>query len=142
MSPRRAKNGTRVLVTGAEHTGSLAAVRALRAAGYEPWVGASSPGAYAARSRAAAGVLGLPYSGSDPVAFQDDLGAAVARLGVSVVIPGTEEDLIAIASSADSGLRLAAGVPELDVVERITDKTVVYRLASKMGLRVPDTKLI
>ena len=132
----------RVLVTGGDHTGPLAAVRALRAAGYEPWVGALSQRAYAARSRAAAGMIALPYSGSESEAFCDRLSAAIECLGITVVIPGTEQDLIAIASSADSGLRSAAGVPELDVVLRIIDKTAVYRQAAELGLQVPDTKII
>ena len=142
MSGRYTENGMRVLVTGGDHTGSLAAVRALRAAGHEPWVGAVSGGGYAARSRAAAGVVALPYSGSEPAAFCDWVGDAVERLGVRVVIPGTEQDLIAIASSSDSTLRSSTGVPRLDVVRRITDKTAVYHLAEKLGLQVPDTKVI
>jgi predicted ATP-grasp superfamily ATP-dependent carboligase len=142
MSARRTGNGKRVLVTGAEHTGSLAAVRALRAAGYDPWVGAITPRAYAARSRAATGVVALPYSGSDQAAFQDVLDAAVKRLGVTVVIPGTEQDLLAIARSPSSTLRRAAGVPELDLVRRITDKTAVYRLAAELGLHVPATRVV
>ena len=81
MSGRYTENGMRVLVTGGDHTGSLAAVRALRAAGHEPWVGAVSGGGYAARSRAAAGVVALPYSGSEPAAFRDQLVGAFERLG-------------------------------------------------------------
>jgi predicted ATP-grasp superfamily ATP-dependent carboligase len=114
----------------------------LRAAGYEPWVGATSRRTYAARSRAAAGTIALPYSGSEPAAFCDRLGAAVERLGVTVVLPGSEPDLIAISRAPDSALRSAAGVPGLDVVLRITDKTAVYRLATELGLQVPDTKVI
>src|SRR5437868_13010690 len=84
----------RVLVTGGDRTAALAAIRALRASGYEPWAGASGPRAYAARSRTAAGTVALPHSGDDAGAFVDRLGAAVERLGASVVIPGIEEDLI------------------------------------------------
>jgi predicted ATP-grasp superfamily ATP-dependent carboligase len=87
-------------------------------------------------------LITLPYSGSEPAAFCDRLGAAVERLRVSVVIPGTEQDLIAISSSPDSTLRMAAGVPGLDVVLRITDKTAVYHQAAELGLRLPETKVI
>jgi len=132
----------RVLVTGGDHTGPLAAVRALRAAGYEPWVGATSRRAYAARSRAAAGTIVLPYSGSEPAAFCERLGGALGQLGLAVVIPGTEEDLIAISRSPNAMLRSAAGLPGLDVVLRITDKTALYRQAAELGLQVPGTKVI
>ncbi len=134
--------GTRVLVTGGDHTPSLAAVRALRAGGYEPWVVATSPRAYAARSRAAAGTVALPYSGAEPGAFSDRLGIEVERLGVRVVIPGTDQDLIAIADSRDSRLRAAAGVPSLNVVLQVIDKRAVYRAAEELDLRVPPTELI
>lgn len=134
--------GVRVLVTGGDHTPALAAVRALRAGGYEPWVVATSPRAYAARSRAAAGTVALPYSGAEPRAFSDRLDAEVGRLGVRVVIPGTDQDLIAIAGSRDSRLRAAAGVPSLNVVLRIIDKRAVYRVAEELGLRVPPTEVI
>lgn len=131
-----------MLVTGGEHTASLAAVRALRAAGNEPWVGAESRRAYAARSRAATGVVALPYSGADPEGFINRLRAEVERLGIRVVIPGTEQDLVAIAGSPDTSLRASAGLPEPEVVRRIIDKTEIYRAAQAAGLRVPQTKVI
>src|SRR4051794_39435595 len=46
----------RVLVVDDGGTAGLATVRALRAAGYEPWVLASGGSSYATRSRATAGV--------------------------------------------------------------------------------------
>ena len=134
--------GIRVLVTGAEHTASLAAVRALRAAGYEPWVGAVSRRSYAARSRLSAGAVGLPYSGADPDGFIGRLRAEADRLDVRVVIPGTEQDLVAIAGSSDTSLRAIAGLPQPEVVRRIINKTEVYRAAGSAGLRVPRTELI
>lgn len=134
--------GIPVLVTGGEHTAALGAVRALRAAGHEPWVGASSRRAYAARSRASAGTVPLPYSGADPAGFLGRLRAEVARLGVRVVIPGTEPDLVAITESSDTSIRAIAGLPQPDVVKRIIDKTEVYQAARSVGLSVPRTELI
>jgi predicted ATP-grasp superfamily ATP-dependent carboligase len=132
----------RVLVTGGEHTASLAAVRGLRAAGYRPWVGATSRRSYAGRSRAAEGTVVLPYSGADPGGFIARLQFEVARLGIGVVIPGTEPDLVAITDSSDTSLRAIAGLPQPKVVQRIVDKTEVYRAARSAGLRVPRTELI
>jgi predicted ATP-grasp superfamily ATP-dependent carboligase len=134
--------GIRVLVTGGDHTPSLAALRALRAAGYEPWAGVVSPRAYAARSRAAAGTIVLPSSGSEPAAFANRLGAELRRLGFSVVIPGTEQDLLAIAEAHDPALRSAAGVPEYRVVLQVIDKAAVYRAARGVGLEVPRTEAL
>jgi predicted ATP-grasp superfamily ATP-dependent carboligase len=58
------------------------------------------------------------------------------------VIPGTEQDLVAIAGSSDASLREITGLPEPEVVRRIVDKTEVYRTAKSVGLRVPHTEVI
>ena len=58
------------------------------------------------------------------------------------MIPGIEEDLIAISSSADSTLRAVAGVPPPAVVLRVIDKTAVYQVAEDLGFRVPHTEVI
>jgi len=128
----------RVLVTGADHTGTLAAVRALRRAGYAPWVAAPDRGAYAARSRAAAGVILLPDVRADRDGFLLGLRTAAADR-FDVVLPGTERDLIAIAGERDRLGALAAGVPPLESVLRATSKSIVYQLAHDAGLLVPTT---
>ena len=129
----------RVLVTGGDHTGPLAAVRALRAAGYEPWVAASGPRAYAARSRAAAGVIPVPDSGAEPEGFVERLRTAAEELGISALLGGTERDLVAIARGRNRLGALATGTPELDSVLRVTSKRTVNDLAAQIGLKVPST---
>src|SRR5581483_7460926 len=47
----------RVLLPDDDFTAVLAAVRALRKGGYEPWLAMSVPSAFAARSRATAGTV-------------------------------------------------------------------------------------
>lgn len=131
-----------VLVTGGEKTGSLAAVRALRAAGHEVWAAASSRRAYAARSRAATGLVLLPDSGRDPEGFTAGLAAAIRRLGLDLVIPGTERDLIAISRDRERLMPAAEGTPELERVLRITDKVVVYGLAREVGIQIPATTVV
>lgn len=82
----------------------------------------------------------LPSAGLDVQGFSNRLTAAVERLGVRVLIPGTEQDLLAI-SNSEPILRAAAGVPPRDVVLRVTDKTAVYGLAEQLGFRVPPTEI-
>lgn len=130
---------TRVVVTGGNHRGALAAVRALHAAGYDAWVAASSRGAYGARSHAAAGAIIVPDSGDDPEGFIARLGSAAEELRIGSVIGGTERDLLAIARFRDRLGALADGAPELDALLRATDKSTIYRLALQAGLRVPET---
>ncbi|HVS28205.1 MAG TPA: hypothetical protein VHE14_01550, partial [Solirubrobacteraceae bacterium] len=114
-------------------------MRALRAAGYEPWVAASGPEAYAARSRAAAGVIPVPESGAEPERFVEGLHTAAEELGISVLLGGTERDLVAIARGRNRLGALATGTPELDSVLRITSKKIVNELAVQIGLKVPST---
>ncbi len=131
-----------VLVTGGDYTGPLAAVRALRVAGHEPWVAASGPKAYAARSRAAAGVILLPDSRADPEAFIEGLSAADEEHRFVAILDGTESDLIAIARERDRLGPRAATPPNLEAVLRITSKKTVNELAAHAGLAIPPTSEI
>ena len=132
-------SAARVLVTGGDHPGPLAAVRALRSAGYEPWVAVSTRRAYAARSRAAAGVILTPDSRSDPEGFVRCLRADSQRLGLSAILGGTDRDLIAIARSRDSLGRLAAPAPSMGALLEATSKRSVNQLALEAGMKVPPT---
>ncbi len=136
----RASSGKiRVLVTGGDHTGPLAAVRALRVAGYEPWAAASQPRTYAGRSRAAGGVIVLPDSGAQPGAFMQGLTDAAEKVGFSVILGGTERDLIALARGRKPPGWLAARPAQLAALLRITSKKVVNEIAVTVGLRIPPT---
>jgi predicted ATP-grasp superfamily ATP-dependent carboligase len=133
-------NGVAVLVTGGEHLAVLAAVRALREAGYAPWVAAHDPGAYAARSRDAAGVVEVPNPATDETGFVRALVAAAARIPVSVVLPGTEFGLAALSRHAHGfppGVVLGVCPPA--VVANATDKALLGDLARAAGLSVPPT---
>jgi predicted ATP-grasp superfamily ATP-dependent carboligase len=129
----------RVIVTGGEHIAPLGAVRGLRSAGYEPWVVAPNLKTYAARSRAAAGVIVLPESGRDPARFVDGIRAEAERRDCRALIAGTERDLLVLARARERLGSLRAGIPELETVLRATNKSAVYRLAAEVGLSVPKT---
>lgn len=131
--------GVRVLVTGGEFTGALAAVRALAAARYEPWVAASDLGAYAARSRAAFGVIRVPSSADDPDGFIEKLRSASEARHFSAMVAGSERDLLAIARCRQRLGDLAMGTPERATVLAITSKSTVNRTASEVGLKIPPT---
>ena len=133
-------SGTAVLISGGETLGVLAAVRALRDAGHEPWVAVFDPRGYAARSRAAAGVVVVPDPARDEVGFVHALADAAGRIPASVVLPGTEVALFALSRHADrfpGGVTLGVCPPA--VVEKATDKTLLAALAGAAGLVVPPT---
>jgi len=133
----------RVLLTGTEHPGGLAALRALRAAGYAPWAAVTSPRAYGARSRAAAGVVRVPDPRTDPPAFAEAVANAAAGIGARAVLPGTEGALLALAGHADRfGDDVALGACAPAVTAAVTDKVAILSLAADAGLEVLPARLM
>jgi predicted ATP-grasp superfamily ATP-dependent carboligase len=141
MTPsRRASEPVAVIVTGGEHVSVLAAVRALRSAGYAPWVAVHDRGAYAARSRAAAGIIDVPSPWDDGRGFVSEIVAAAVRIQAEVILPGTEFAMMTLAENADSlppGVVLGSGPPE--AILMATDKGRLVGFARAAGLRVPPT---
>jgi predicted ATP-grasp superfamily ATP-dependent carboligase len=136
---RPGAGSTRLLVTeDAPAYGVLAALRALRAAGYEPWLAVARQDAYARRSRAAAGVVKVPDPARDRPGYVAALARAAAHLEVTAVLPGTDLALMALAGTHDAfptGVRVATADPE--TVRLATDKRELERLAERTGLTTP-----
>ena len=131
------RHGTAVLISGGEHLGVLAAVRALRAAGHRPWVAVHERGGYAARSRATAGVVEVPNPAVDETGFVRALAEASLRIPASVVLPGTEVGLLALSHHPHLFSRnVALGVCPASVVNKATDKVQFAQLARAAGLDV------
>ena len=132
-----------MLVPDDDFTAVLAAVRALRRGGYEPWLAMSVPSAFAARSRDTAGTVPVPDAGPDPDGFVAALAEAASRLRVAAVLPGTETSLTALAGrEADFPDGVVLGVPPREIVERAVDKSVLAELSAKAGLKVPETRVV
>jgi predicted ATP-grasp superfamily ATP-dependent carboligase len=131
-----------VLITGGEYVGVLAAVRALRAAGYRPWVASSSP-SYASLSRRAAGRVHVPESRFDPSGFAHALAEAAERRSAAVLLPGTEADLLALAANRNAfAAGVSLGVPPSEAVQQALDKTALPRLTRAAGLQAPPTAFV
>ena len=136
----RRVSSLRILLTVDESTGPLAAVRALDAAGYEVWLAASQPHTYAARSRAAAGVLRLTDPREDPDAYAQALAARATELGVAAVLPGTEATLRALTGKeALFPAGIAIGTCSRETLDRATDKSLLVRFGAEAGLETLPT---
>jgi predicted ATP-grasp superfamily ATP-dependent carboligase len=135
-APRKA----RVLVTGGEYIPGLAAIRALRMAGYEPWAAVEKKGGYAAHSRAARGLVFHPDPAHDGEGFVQSIADAAKRLSVAAVLPGNEKALIVLSENM-AALPQAAllGTPPAETVRRVTDKRILHQLANAAGLMTPPT---
>jgi predicted ATP-grasp superfamily ATP-dependent carboligase len=150
--PARAERGpedsarnrtTRVLVSGGEYVGVLAAVRGLAAAGYEPWTTVSGRRSYARLSRDVAGTVTTPDPSLDPDGFVAATAVAAHRLGAAVVLPGTEAALLALAARPGTFPEtVAVGVCPEEAVRTATDKTQLEELARAAGLEVPPGRLM
>lgn len=130
---------TPILLVDDGYYGSLAAVRALRAAGYTPWLAVTEPGSYAARSRAAAGTVSVPDPGFDGEGFVRKLASAAAQLSVAAVLPSGESHFLALAGRDADFAGIAFGAPSRESVDRATDKDLLPELAAAAGLQTPPT---
>ena len=131
---------TSVLLAGDPNYGLLTTVRALRAAGYAPWLAVSEPErTYAARSQATAGTVLVRDPDLDGEGFVRDLTTAAARLSVAAVLPSTETHLLALAGHEADFAGIAFGIPARERVEWATDKALLPELAAGAGLQTPPT---
>jgi predicted ATP-grasp superfamily ATP-dependent carboligase len=135
-----AKN-VRVIVTGGQHPAALAALRSLWRAGFTPTAVTTKRASYAAYSRASDQVVRVPAVAESASRFV----RAVAELctsGRTVVIPGTEPELVALAAHQHLLPEHVLGLPSLTTVERVTDKTHLNEAAAAAGFAVPATTIV
>ncbi|MGH2865973.1 MAG: hypothetical protein ACRDNK_00155 [Solirubrobacteraceae bacterium] len=131
---------TRILLSGDEGPGTLAAVRGLHAGGYDVWLAVSQSDTYAARSRRLAGLLEVISPASDSEQHVRELADATASLGVRVVLPGTEGSLRAVTGREQAfpdGTAVGTCPPE--VLQRATNKGLLTQLAREAGLEGPPS---
>ena len=130
----------RVLLVGDEYYASLAAVRALRRGGYEPWLAVSKRHTYAERSRATAGTVLVPAPDKGSERLLEAVAREARRLEVAAVLPGMEPAVLALAGRSDAfpaGMAVGECAPQ--AVARATDKSALPELAKATGLHTPAT---
>ena len=144
MAAGQRETRLRVVITeDAPSYGVLACVRALRAGGYEPWVATVGHSSYAAWSRARGGTMTVPDPTVDAELYAQRLARAAADVGASVVLPGTDQALLALAgreSLFPDGVTV--GVCSRESVQRATDKSELARLAAQAGFPATPTRIV
>ena len=134
-----------MILTGGENAGTLAAGRALRVAGFEPWnlVTGNAGLNLLARSRACAGSLSAPGPAGCPRGFVRGLVDAAERLAAVAVLPGTESAMLALAGTEpEFPDRVAVGACSLETTERALAKEGVARMAEAVGLDTPRWQMV
>jgi predicted ATP-grasp superfamily ATP-dependent carboligase len=132
----------RVLVTGGDFPGALAAVRSLRRMGFAPWAVASRPSSYVSYSRAPAKVVLAPNVSRSAPDFVDVVARACSDVDTAIVIPGTEPDLVALVEWGHLLPESVVGVPAGETLRRVTDKLALAECAVSVGFSTPPTKMI
>jgi predicted ATP-grasp superfamily ATP-dependent carboligase len=128
-----------ILLADNNSYGALAVVRALRAAGYAPWLASQDAGTYAARSRMTAGTVPVPDPYCDNEGFVRELAAAAVRLSAAAVLPSEDTHLLALAGREADFANIVLGAPRGRSVERATDKELLVTLSATAKLRTPPT---
>jgi predicted ATP-grasp superfamily ATP-dependent carboligase len=134
-------DSVRVVVTGGQYPGALAAIRSLHRAGFAPWAVATSSSSYVSFSRAAAKMVVAPPVASSAQGFVQ----AVAKLCTTertVLIPGTEADLVALVDGRHLLPPSVLGLPSVDTLRRVTDKLALTAAATSAGFSAPATDVV
>ncbi len=121
-----------MVVTGGHFPGALAAVRSLRRAGFSPVAVTSRSGSYVAFSAAVSEVVRAPDVTQAPEAFARSVAASCTG-EPTILIPGTEPDLVALVEWADRLPAEVRGLPLRAILERATNKLALAASAEKAG---------
>lgn len=130
-----------VVVSG--HTMALAVIRSLGEAGVPVVSMHYDPRDFAQVSRYVVADVPVPSPMVDEAAFIDALAGHSRLFGRSILIPASDESLVALSRHRD---RLAEryaimACPPWEVTERVIDKSRTYELAIAAGVPVPRTSV-
>lgn len=126
-----------VLLTNGEQRSALAVARSLHARGIEVIAMVPGDGGYAARSRAVREVVHAPRADADPRGFLDAVQAIVQRRGVGLVVPISDEDLLALDAARASLRHVQLAMASSESLRLVLDKRANLDLAALNGLPVP-----
>lgn len=129
------------MVTGGQHAAALAALRSLKDAGFDPVAVATTRGSYARFSRAARKVVLAPDVAASASRFVEAV-ALVCDRTPTVVIPGTEPELVALVEWRHLLPDGVLGLPEPAVLRNVVDKLRFYEAAAAAGLSIPPMTVV
>jgi predicted ATP-grasp superfamily ATP-dependent carboligase len=131
----------RILITDSEQHAALAATRSLGRAGYEVYICSSQRLTLAGLSRYPSGRYTVPDPLGRPVEYADAVRALCESLAIDVLLPMTDQSLLALLPVRD---RIASRIPwpPLASVEQAADKRGVMELARQLGIAVPAQRVL
>jgi predicted ATP-grasp superfamily ATP-dependent carboligase len=139
----RAGTGCTILVTDAGRGSAVSIIRSLGRRGHHMVAVDSARLSPGFRSRYTATRVLAPDPANQPEAFAEVIARAAAERSVDLVVPVTEEAILALTSDLarlNPGTRVAvASAPALATVR---DKWATVELAARLGVPVPRTNLV
>jgi predicted ATP-grasp superfamily ATP-dependent carboligase len=132
----------KVVVTGGEFFGGLAAIRALARVGHQVWAAIVDERGRAASTRVAVEAVLVPDAAVDGKGFALGVATLAERIGAAVVLPGTDPEIEAITAHSDLFPGIALGPRTEEQVDRATSKTALAGLAEVAGFAVPPTRVV
>ncbi len=126
-----------VLLTNGEQRSALAVARSLHARGIEVLALVPGDGGYAARSRAVSEVVHAPRADVDPRGFLQAVHEVVRRRGVGLVVPISDEDLLALDAARASLAHVPLAMASSESLRLVLDKRANLDVAALNGVPVP-----
>jgi len=131
-----------VIVTDGEQRAALAVVRSLGAAGYRCIVTSSFRLSIAGGSRFAARMATVPNALERPTEFADAIIALAAAEEAAVVLPITEQSLLAILPVRARLFPAIVPFPDAAAFSAVTDKERLLKEASRLGIAIPSQEIL
>jgi glycosyltransferase involved in cell wall biosynthesis/predicted ATP-grasp superfamily ATP-dependent carboligase len=131
-----------VIVTDGEQRSALAVVRSLGAAGYRCVVTSSSGASIAGGSRFVSRIAIVPNALEQPSEFADAIVAVAAAERAAVVLPISDQSLLAILPVRARLSPAVVPFPDLAAFSALADKERLLEEASKLGIAIPAQKIV
>lgn len=131
-----------VIVTDGEQRAALAVVRSLGGAGYRCIVTSSSRPSIAGGSRFVARTATVPNALERPTEFADAIIALAAAEEAAVVLPITEQSLLAILPVRARLFPAIVPFPDASAFSAVTDKERLLKEASRLGIAIPSQEIL
>jgi predicted ATP-grasp superfamily ATP-dependent carboligase len=127
----------RILVTDGEQRAALALVRSLGAAGHQVYVCGPRRRTLAGASRHAKAQREVPDPLSEPAHYSNAVERLRHEWNIDLIIPVAEPAFLALLPNRERLAPARIPFPDVEAFRRVTDKELVSRAATDVGIAVP-----
>ena len=131
----------KVLVLDANQRSALAIIRSLGRHGLEVVAGDHVAHTLGGASRYTSASVRYSNPAVDPSDFVNDITDIVNRMAIDTIIPATDLTTMLLVSQSDLSQIAVLAAPRAKSYEALTDKAHLIRLASELGVAVPETRI-